>query len=734
MAKITEAVNALFDSANTVAGVVNDYTAKQAELSTRTKNIQLQTDINDELNRIKQSSTADKWNTEINGFFERVKSGMSNPESPYYCRNNLQARQFEAILDQNQVNVSEHVNNLVMQRQREERIVGVQNAKAQLAQMYSGQEYIDKCNELDRGLYEGGDIGPEDYQKQMDVNYLTGYRKMHTDVFDGSFSTALEKGKSAEGFWQDIKNAVPDLKARDIKGLEKILDKTATDENLKKEAYSYYNARLSDIQQGNANTLSEIEQRMRQSNTAEGKLNIALQGQQAMNSMLGLKLSENDRRKYAAVFELTINGGVKGSGSGSGSSKPSESFDELVKVAPGEALELLKNNPELCPYDAAEIYSMRLTKWFMAEDYKENYDKDNQGRAETFDRLYEHSTAKETIADGIFKEIKDKYPTLAGYIDSKAKTLKDYVKKNAKNVSEADLEQVSAWCVDWALSANGNMTDADFKKDFDNMINTFYVSNIKSVTLNDKGNLKQTFNANKAGDIAKAAQIASENDFVFTDQYGAESWAPGKKEALEAEGGIVNVLQNAVAGTLDIPESEYKNIGFYYQPDASGNDKTSKPIITYKDKAYEVIPDEKGKGFSIRDINSGETLEGKTGGKVKAVMRANQKDEAKQTIKESSRDVAKLKKEREEETKQAIKESTSIPKAMQAAGKVDKETWQDYKDEDTRTYNLRVTANKMDSDAKKLSDTEFKNKYNISKDEWTEDKVESRRFNLILKS
>lgn len=304
MAKMTDLVYSMFDAASTVASGVDKYTQKQAELSTRTKSYQLKADIDGELARIRQSSTSDKWNEEINGFFENLKSQMSNPESPYYCKNNLQAEQFNALLGQSQVDVSNHVNNMVMQRQREERIVAAQNSKAQIAQDYSGQEYIDRCNDIDRLLFEGGDITPLEYQQQKDINFSTGYRKMHTDVFDASFTTALQQGKSKEAYWEDIKNAVPQLKASDIKGLEKVVDTKSMDEDLKKQAYQYYSARLSDVQQSNANTLSEIYQKMQQQQSTEAKMNVILEGQRAMRGMLGLQLSENDRVRYANYFKL----------------------------------------------------------------------------------------------------------------------------------------------------------------------------------------------------------------------------------------------------------------------------------------------------------------------------------------------------------------------------------------------------------------------------------------------
>lgn len=735
MANAFDAITAALESAGSVSNTYRQYLADEAKLSTQNKQIQLKDDINKKMDEIRSTSNPEEWETNINQFFEQTKSDMTNPNSKYYCKNNLQGEMFNAILSEAKVDVDNKVSGLVWNANREKAIVDYRNNLTLLSQNETGQNYINKSNELAKSLFECGYITREQYQQQLDTNFDTAYINTATKAFDDTLNEAIRRGDNEDKLVKMALDNVTNLMGIDTEGLPKTFDKQAMNDTLKKTFKQNYRAALSDYQQENANKLSEINQQMRQASTAEGKLAIARQGQQALSRMTGNMLSEDDRNKYAAYFELGLSGGST-SGSGSGSnSKPSHSYEDLVKVAPGEALELIKTNPELCPYDAAEIYSMKLTKWYMTEDYKENYELDADERGETFDRLYENRTSKETIASALFDQIKQRYPTLASYIDSKNNNLKNYVKNNKGELDEASLAQLSAWCVDWALSASGNATDADFKEALDKQYNTFYVSQIKSVTLNDKGTkLKQTYNANKSADIAQAANVAANNDFVFTDQFGNEEWAPGKKEALEAPGGIVNVLQNAVAGTLGLSENDYKDIGFYYQPDESGNDMSSKPIITYKDKAYEVIANENGKGFIIQDVNTGEKLDGKAGGKLKKVMRANQKEAAEEAVETADKAAATLKKQREKETNEAITSSTNYPKAMKAAGKVDKDTWNDYKDLDTRTYNLRVTANRMDSDAKNMTDEQFKNKYGISRDEWTKDKVESRRFNLILKS
>ena len=749
MAKITEAMLSVLDTTNAVTNVYNNYLEKQAALSTQTKNIQLQNDINGELARIRQSSNYEDWNKNINEFFTRVKSGMANKDSPYYCQNNLQAEQFNKILEQNQVSVSDQVGRMVQQRQGEKEILDVQNSKTMLAQMTSGQDYIDQANKLDQALYENGRISLEQYQQQKDLNYMKAYEDMRVKTFDASLNDALAQNKSFEAFYADIEKSMPELKATDTAGLERIMDKQSLNEAIKKTCQQTYKARLNDIQQTNADSLSQIVQEMRQKNTAEGKVNVARRGQLAMNKMKGLQLSEQDRLQYSALFELALGGETtKGSGSGSGTAKkPEDSFEKYLNAAPDEAIQTTIDYPDLCPYDAAQIMSDKLLKDWFNKDYKENYDKDFAERAEAFDNLYQAKTSVESLTDSMINRLVDKYPTAANYLKNNCAKLITDMQKNPKEYGEASAGELADFMRDWVLSAPANATDEDFQTALKQHVDNCYIERCKYIELKDNGKLRDTFNAKKPADIAKAAQLASEKDFVFTDQYGNERWAKGKKEALEAPGGIVNVLQNAVVGTLGIPESEYKDLSFYYQRDESGHDMTNKPIITYKDKAYEVIANDDGKGFTVREYAVDENgkmqkvrdIEGKAGGKLQQVMRKEQKAQAAEDVSNTGRNVATLKKDREEVINKAITDSNSIPKAMKAVGTIEKEEWENVKTVENRTTYLNITERKINSDASKveknkMTAAEFKNKYGINYSDWTKTGERTAHYELILKS
>ena len=724
----------LFNSANTFSSVLSDYTSKEAKLSTQNKQIQMQADIYAKLNDIRQRADFNNWQTEVNTFFEQIKSDMSNPESKYYCRNNKQAEMFNELLSENQLSVSEKVNQMVIQRQMEKDIVDTQNSKTLLSQMYAGQDYIDRANELDKGLYESGRISLEQYENQKDLNFKRGYQDMRTKTFDASLDDALAQGKSFEAFYADIEKAMPEMKATDASGIEKAFDKTALDQAIKKTCQQNYNARLSDIQQKNANALSSIVQSMRQQNTTEGKVSQARRGQIAMNSMNGLKLSENDRLQYSALFELALGGdNLKGSGSGSGSSKPTDAYENLIKAAPDTALQMVLDGDVSNAYDAVGALSYTLTEEWYTKDFKENYNKGTAERQEDFNMLYKGRVSSDSLTEAVLKKVIEKYPTAQNYANNNFKNLIADMKKNPKEYGDATVGELADFMMDTLMGADKNLTDEEFTEQFKKHVNDCYVEKCKYIELDKKGNLEKKFNANKASDVAKAAKLAQEKDYVYTYN-GQERWATGKKEALEAEGGIIDTLKNAVAGTLDIPDAERGKIGYYYKPDAEHNDLTSTPIITYNNKAYEVIPDDNDKGFSLRDYRTGEIIEGKIGKDTAKALRAEAKAEAKNITSEASRNVAGIKKGREEELEKTITDSTVTPRAMKAGGGIDEDHWENYTDIESRTGDLRITARKMDNDAKKLDDKEFKAKYGIDKDVWNQDKVESRRFNLILKS
>lgn len=741
--------NALLDAANTTSNVYEDYITKQATLSTQTKNIQLQTDIESQLRRLRQSSPDDfeQWNTDINNFFEQIKSGMSNKDSPYFCQNNLQAEQFTKILEQNQVNVSAQVSRLAEQQQVQKNRIDVNKALLNLQNAgLAGQEYYDEAKKVVDSAYAVGSYSQAEYEQLLDTNFFMGYSSMYENMFNDTVDESINRGDSFETMWNMMENQAPNMMKIDGDNMPASFDKKTYDQKIRKTLEQNYNAKLADIQQGNANKLSEIEQRMRQSNTAEGKIAFARQGQSAMNGMLGKKLSETDRHKYAVIFELELDGGLSGSGSGSGSGAKKSDFDkfeDLVKAEGDTAIQVLIDYPELTGYEAAQIVSDNaVNEWFTA-DYQENFDKDYAEREKTFETVYKGATSKETVTDALVKRLVAKYPEVQAITGSDGKFTKliDDMKKNPKNYGTASASDLSRFMLDTILESNANTTGEEILEKFNKYINDCYVESCKYMEINKKGELEKTYSATNAKDIASAAQLLHDKDMVYTYN-GEEYWAGQSKEALEKEGGLVDVMKNAVAGTIGADAS---GLDFYYQ--RTKNDMTSVPIITYKGNAYEVNATEDGKGFTVKNLTTGEVMDGVIPNNKAA--RTEAKQEAKAAEKAASEAVATGRRDREQALQTALTKTTQTPKAVETANVIpaeEKEWKWEYSTPEARREILSMTNTEIQADAKKVTtDTtgkkknkkqytkeDFKKKWNIDYDEWMASNEEHYRYDLIL--
>jgi hypothetical protein len=734
---IGKATDAFFDAINTGSSIVKDYTENEARFATTTKKYNLQADINNEMQKIAMNGNYTTWQTDINNFFEKVKGQMSDPNSQYYCKNNLQAKMFNEVLNDSLVSVGNRVSMMVMQKQLSQ--MGVDRDQAinrLIEQGITGNDFVQKANEIDEAYWMlNGNVDPDEKQAVREKRYIYGYTSEKEALFNNTLDEAIKRGDSAEKLINMVdKNTTP-INASNADGSPMAMDTKGIDADLDKKFRQKYDAALKDYQQENANKLSRILEQMRQVNTAEEKVQIAQHGQNTMKLMKDHDLSENDRNFYSAAFELNLGGsGLKGSGSGSGSSKPTDSYENLIKSAPDTALQLWLDGKHGNVYDVTQTVSNAVTEQWFTKPYKENFGKDDNELKEDFSLMYQGRVSSENITDAITKKILEKFPSAKNYIDNNFKNLITDMQKNPKKYGTATAGELANFMLDTIYSADSSYTDEDFMNAFKQHVNDCYVERIKYVELDKKGNLEKKFNANKEKDIAQAARLASEKDFVYTFN-GNEVWAPGKKEALEAEGGIVDVLKSAVAGTLDIPAEDRSLVGFQYVQ--SKDDMTSQPIITYKNQAYEVIPNDDDKGFKLREVHTGEVIEGKLAGNGKA-ERKEDKTQAKENVKNAHNATYQLESERTENVNKSITEKKDMPYAMKKAGGVKDAEWENGTLSDKQIY-LQDNVTKINKAAdavknKKMTEAQFYDEYHIKYDKWINTKEKIARFNLILES
>lgn len=770
MANFADFTMAAMDAANGVAGVLNDYNQKEAKRSTQNKQIQLKADLQDQMDQIRRSSTSDEWESKINDYFQRVKGDMSNKNSPYYCKNNLQAEMFNSILDEAQVSVSGEVKQLVFKADREKAIVDYRNGLTLLAQTESGQSYIDKANEMAKNLFDCGYITREQYQTQLDTNFNSAYIDTATKAFDGTVEEAIKRGDSKENLIKMALDNVTSLMGIDTDGLPKTFDKEAMNKTLKKTFEQNYNAYLADYQYQNVSKLAGIYQEMNQATSQQDIIAIAREGQRMMDGMTGNALSNNDREEYSRYFKIALAGGVSGSGSGGGSTKGLEEFEKYAKASPLQAYQWVKEGKLDNSYGAISVMSQTLYEGLMYGTWKENANKDMQQRQSDWDMLYSGRLSENALASKVIEELKKDFPTAAYWLDNDCTKLMADIQKNPDKYGAATVGELSSWMMDTLLGADKNYTNEDFEKDLQDHINNCYVSKCEYAELNDKGKLKKTFNAKDPKQIAQAARVAGK-DYVF-NYNGKDYWAPGKQEALTKEGGVVNVLQSAVRSTLDIPEGV--DISWQWQMDEQHNDMTSTPIFTVNNKNYQVIPNEGDDGFKLAVINPGvetreinnkvyEVRRDKNGneqlqevqyieGKVKdyAGARQAEKDLYKdqQTSKHDTR--TGLEDQRIAEIDNSMKSTTEMPKAMQKVWGKDSDEWRKTQNTiDARQRMFHDSVVDIEKAAQKVKNTldnpktkpknqmqpsEFEAEYGIDYYTWTREKNEYKRYELILNS
>ena len=104
----------------------------------------------------------------------------------------------------------------------------------------------------------------------------------------------------------------------------------------------------------------------------------------------------------------------------------------------------------------------------------------------------------------MLNKLVEKYPTAANYLKNNCTKLITDIQKNPKQYGEASVGELADFMRDWVMSAPANATDDDFVEALKTHVNDCYIERCKYIELKDNGKLRDTFNAKKPADIAKA--------------------------------------------------------------------------------------------------------------------------------------------------------------------------------------------------------------------------------------
>lgn len=729
MSDFANFTQALFGAANTASNIVNDYTTNQAKLSTSNKQIRLQEDINNELENIRRSSNYNDWQKNMNDFFERVKNGMSDKNSQYYCENNLQAEMFSSILEQNQVGISEKVNQMVFSAQRDHALVDYNNNLSLYANEYTGQDYVNKANEGAKLLYDCGYITEEQLQQQYDSNFERGYIDTNSKIYRDSVADAVKNGMSENEFIEAVKAKTEDLMAIDTSGLPKAFDKEAMDQTLEKNGRSDYRAYVQDIQNKNETRLSEIYANVLRCNTAEERNAVRRQGQYELSQMKGLQLDATVRTRYATYFALEdyLTGGT---------------------TTEGQAVTSLSKLPAK---DQMEFYIGQWKKGSKGEEggidnlynaynlFKDSVMK--QAQEISPDATWTDIERECPVVMEFFEEAKKQFKNIPGMQDilDNAEEMLGVINTDKDNIGMAmDIVQDMLFEVD--VSDMDGPTIQNYEKRIAIAFNSLYGRELEK---------KKDYNWLKKDEDAKAANIEKITNFKL----GVTGQEKNLAAALQARANnpdlvykdknqqIQETYGNDVrSGLIAIEAEEKKEIAKYIKATEGKDINIGAISDAYEeDGAYDVTAN---KVYTVGDYNyrlrsdDGKTI-------IMEKKKVGTKDSwqqvsAKEAEQANGKANAKTVKEQKAEFDKKVMDSSTMPKAMQAAAKFTEDDtrydWINTNNLEDRQYMLRVTANKISSDAGSMSEENFKKKYGFTIQEWKKSSDDQKRWDLILES
>lgn len=555
MADILQFTSTLLDSANTITNVVDDYRTKQAKLSTDLKSSQLQLEINAELARIRQTSNFEDWNTEINDFFAKKKSAMSDKNSNYYCQNNLQAEMFSDILDQSLISVTNNVNNMVIDKQLEKNRIDVNNGILNYKNLgLTGQELYDKCKTLLDNAYAVGTYSQTEYEKMNDAIFYDSYSSMYQNMFRDTAEEAIRRGDSFDKIWDGMVNQASVMMKVDKDHMPANFDKEAYDKQIKSDLQREYNAKQQDIWNQTEMQFANFYDNMLDQRTVEGRNAVAKQARNFIDSVKNTGLASADQiTKWTSRFVL------EDYLDPAGTTTKSQASSALKKMDPKDKMEFylnaVKRGDESELGGPASIYSARqLYQDDVWNEFKEATGNPNLSWTE----VEEQCPTVMTFVDEAKKKFKGTaLEDVAVYAENLVKAVVNTKDDKTKYQEEIN----STMDVVWDMLFETNISDLDTKaiqelKDrIARFINSKYGGVLeKSKNLEDetKKMLKKstgvdTLQNYKEGvfgnekTMAKALQEREANpDLVYKDQYGNVKPTYGK----DIENGLTS-LENA---------------------------------------------------------------------------------------------------------------------------------------------------------------------------------------------
>lgn len=732
MGALGEFNNALLQFGNTVSNVNRDYAERQAKLDLTTMSINLEKEINNKMLQLQQSNNYQDWEKEIDNFYQERIAAMSDQNSPYYCRNNFTANAAQQMLEQSRNAYQNKAANMALQKLNEQDVVKVNNAKTDLSNLYTGQEYINRANELDVQLYDKGILSPEQYDSRIKNNYIEGRYNYYAQKLDDNMDAAIKEGKSFEKLWsENVENDKEQLKLYD-KGIEIAVDNKVIDGKLKQAKQQQFNARVAEMQTQNAqyfvSDVSDINSDI--INLLSGRGNKTVNdiithiniGANKVDTMGGNQLAPGKQREISNWYKNLL-GDIseyeKAVKSGNTGSATLTAFESYIKNMPETALQKVADGTLSDRYTAVEAMKNIYRDDFFNNDWKETKGMTTAQKQDYWNKHYSELPVMQILDSKELKTALQNEPQFADLNQKYNNFLAD-IKKHPEDYTIGAGEYIMSFVYD-AVAASGKNTDMKLiAEGMDKNLNAVTVSKL------DKLFRGQKLLEGEEKYLARTANELINNDIVHTDTNGREVWAPGAKEKVDAIAKEQkSYIENALDIELDAPI--YRRVR---------NDV--EPIPEFKDNkgnTYHIEADANGKNPLIINQN-GEVIN-----PINKTSLQEQDEKEKEKSKEAMQQAHEANQEyqlnRNAERNAAISAGNTIPDKIKIAGSVTEAEWSNSEgDVTTRQILIQDSISAVNDMAKavrkgKMTEEEFKEKIGITKDEWDKMKYQQRENYLM---
>lgn len=558
-----------------------------------------------------QYTLAEQWDDRLNQFLSTTRDNLKNA-NPYM------QRQIEQMLTGYEATLRNDLRSKASAKMNEHAVLTMQDTADINRRTLNGQERINANGEVYRQAYMNGTIDETNYRRLMlaetEQTVSDYYTDRVTELTDAALKDGLKSWESIEAEIRADKQSFTNLTGDQV-------DQDKFRVNALKNGEKLYYARLGELQDKNANSLSEAFLRIISMESASQQYTAARSVLADMDmTMGGNRLDESRRNSYARIFASFVNdfldeqsrlaaasARASDSGSGTDNSAVQKSIKDYIKAAPATAFSQYFAGDFSSVYGAMEAYSEELKDAFIYEhelgdrDTPINYKEYKGYDAAVSDWAYVYNA---DVIDGFFAALNDKLKQAGGSFNTVYQKyeniMKDFKNGNLKDYDPAVMGDFFDFVLDTVASTPPDKL-GDIEKAMDSWLNAvaytkqrsklFFDPKYSSVRYGNDGTYSYS---NK--EIAEFAKAAAENDIIFTDFYGRERVPRGANVGQDSA--LVASQMHGVARWLGLENYD----GLSWQYEATDNDEKTSIIVGYKGKNYKIEATADGKNYQVFDV------------------------------------------------------------------------------------------------------------------------------------